>query len=66
MEMVTWNHDGYFIRHGHDYVHACPRIINLPDSDKPFDKACAILPAPMKPILVFEFTISTIFRNNKL
>ena len=19
MEMVTWNHDGYFIRHGHDY-----------------------------------------------
>ena len=19
MEMVTWNHDGYFIRHGHNY-----------------------------------------------
>ena len=22
MEMVTWNHDGYFIRHGHDYHRA--------------------------------------------
>ena len=20
MEMVTWNHDGYYIRHGHDYI----------------------------------------------
>ena len=23
MEMVTWNHDGYFIRHGHDYITVC-------------------------------------------
>ena len=20
VEMITWNHDGYFIRHGHDYT----------------------------------------------